>query len=280
MECNEAFSYNDRRRGPRPVPDFKRGWRRGFTLVELLVVITIIGILISLLLPAVQAAREAARQAQCTNHLKQIGLAMHNYHAQNGVLRYAAGYENPDPTATYGYFAPGGTWCALLLPFLEKQTIYDRFDFSRYMGDPVNATVVTEYVGAFICPSDPAASNPVFTDRYAQGRHTSRIRLIDIEDGTSNTLMAGETLPRHCWFMGAYTSNFNVSGTGIPLNTMEGADDPPHAWSRTRGYKSMHPGGANFAMGHGSVHFFPESIDYRLYNNLGTRDGREVASVP
>jgi len=89
--------------------------RHGFTLVELLVVIAIIGILIALLLPAVQAAREAARRSQCTNNLKQIALAVHNYHDTYKVF--------PIGNWTTAY----GTWLVSLLPFIEQQALADRY---------------------------------------------------------------------------------------------------------------------------------------------------------
>ena len=90
--------------------------RKAFTLVELLVVIAIIGILVSLLLPAVQTAREAGRRTQCTNNLRQIGLAMHNYHDTHKTLPYGSDYPH----------TMRGTWCKLVLPQLEQQTLYDQ----------------------------------------------------------------------------------------------------------------------------------------------------------
>jgi prepilin-type processing-associated H-X9-DG protein len=114
------------------------------------------------------------------------------------------------------------------------------------------------------------------------GRSIKSIRLAEVTDGLSNTFMAGETIPKHCTFMGVFSLNFPVSGTSIPLNTMEDASSTypnPVNWFRTCGYKSFHPGGANFCLGDGSVRFVPRTIDYRLYNNLGTRGGGEVVTL-
>ncbi|NLE37548.1 MAG: DUF1559 domain-containing protein, partial [Pirellulaceae bacterium] len=137
--------------------DGRTAYRAAFTLVELLVVIAIIGILIALLLPAVQSAREAARRISCSNHLKQIGTALHGYHASHGVLPFATGY-----TVTIA-----GTWVAFILPHMEQQAVYDQLDFNVRMSDPVNRAAVTTLIDTFICPSDPAASQPIFTDRDA-----------------------------------------------------------------------------------------------------------------
>ena len=104
------------------------------------------------------------------------------------------------------------------------------------------------------------------------------IKVASVTDGLSTTFLVGETLPKGCTFMGLYSQNFPLSGTSIPLNHMEDAVDVN--WFRTCGYKSQHAGGANFAMGDGSVHFVATSIDYRLYNALGTRAGDEPAQLP
>ena len=102
--------------------------RRAFTLIELLVVISIIAVLIALLLPAVQSAREAARRAQCTNNLKQIGLALHNYHSTHEV--FPEGVTNsPDDTPSWGGVWSGWSAQGLLLPFLEQSAIYNASNY-------------------------------------------------------------------------------------------------------------------------------------------------------
>jgi prepilin-type N-terminal cleavage/methylation domain-containing protein len=130
------------------MPYSDREQRRGFTLVELLVVIAIIGVLVALLLPAVQAAREAARRMQCQNHLKQIGLALHNYHD------------------TFHVFPPGATksnqtsWHVHVLPFMELKNLYDKFNFNKgnYTDTQANGQLgrggngLTKVPG-YLCPS-------------------------------------------------------------------------------------------------------------------------------
>jgi prepilin-type N-terminal cleavage/methylation domain-containing protein len=106
------------------------------------------------------------------------------------------------------------------------------------------------------------------------GRSPKAIRLADVTDGLSNTFMIGETLPTHCVWQSVFVHNFPMSSTMIPLNTMESANTNVMHW-RVCGFKSFHPGGASFAMGDGQVRFVSRTIDYRLYNNLGTRAGRE-----
>ncbi len=130
--------------------------RRGFTLIELLVVIAIIAVLIALLLPAVQAAREAARRAQCVNNMKQIGIAIHNYHDQQGVFPLGAVATNP--SQGWGAWGNNGfTWRVLILPQLEQSAAYNALNFqiqeSTYEAAAI-ATVWYSRVNTFNCPSD------------------------------------------------------------------------------------------------------------------------------
>ncbi len=125
--------------------------QRGFTLIELLVVIAIIAVLIALLLPAVQEAREAARRAQCTNNLKQVGLALHNYHSVNNV--FAIGYV-AWPNTNLNVTSPGWGWASALLPDLEQQPLYNATNFDLPIEDPSNLTTRTTALAVFVCPTD------------------------------------------------------------------------------------------------------------------------------
>jgi prepilin-type N-terminal cleavage/methylation domain-containing protein/prepilin-type processing-associated H-X9-DG protein len=147
--------------------------RRGFTLIELLVVIAIIAVLIALLLPAVQAAREAARRAQCVNNLKQIGLALHNYHTAANVFAMG-GSGNPFGPATTYY-----TWCgwscqALLMSYLDQAPLYNAMNFmvapwpSSGTGNywTMTSTVDRTKISVFLCPSDTNAGKQNFNSYY------------------------------------------------------------------------------------------------------------------
>jgi prepilin-type N-terminal cleavage/methylation domain-containing protein/prepilin-type processing-associated H-X9-DG protein len=125
--------------------------RRGFTLIELLVVIAIIAVLIALLLPAVQAAREAARRIQCTNNLKQLGLAVHDYESTNGTLppQQIVGYRG----TTIIFKSQWGV-TSRLAPFMELGPLYNSLNFSLKTSDPGNSTVVSTSIKALICPSE------------------------------------------------------------------------------------------------------------------------------
>jgi prepilin-type processing-associated H-X9-DG protein/prepilin-type N-terminal cleavage/methylation domain-containing protein len=197
-----------------------KGRSRAFTLIELLVVISILGILIALLLPAVQAAREAARRAQCVNHLKQIGLALHNYEGTHHV--FPPGYVSnfrADGTDT----GPGWGWAAMLLPQMEQKPLFDAVNFSLPIEAPSNLTSRLPTIGAYLCPSDTVKPSWWAMVRDPSGIPTrricevapsnyvgvygtsdpgidgdgiffrgSRVGLRDITDGTSQTIAVGE----------------------------------------------------------------------------------------
>ena len=193
---------------------------RGFTLIELLVVIAIIAVLIALLLPAVQAAREAARRAQCVNNLKQIGLALHNYHDINGSFPLDRCLFTGITPRTYSFSG----WAAIL-PQLEQSTVFSAINFSLPNANQAgNTTVLNITIAAYVCPSEsqtiPAGngagtnyslsegSNIVYsygaTDTTGIQANQPRpngpffpntvCRIAQFTDGTSNSVMVGERL--------------------------------------------------------------------------------------
>ena len=206
--------------------------RRGFTLIELLVVIAIIAILVALLLPAVQQAREAARRSQCKNNLKQIGLALHNYHDTHGSFPpgYIARYVSATDPAS-AETGPGFAWGTMILPFLDQSPTYNQLNFSLDATDPANIDAGRQVLSVFVCPSDTAPGTFTVSDgtndyqlasanyvgiygygsvTMAPGRpdpagilyRNSRTRMRDIVDGTSNTLLVGERSWQHQFVSG------------------------------------------------------------------------------
>jgi prepilin-type N-terminal cleavage/methylation domain-containing protein/prepilin-type processing-associated H-X9-DG protein len=149
--------------------------RRAFTLIELLVVIAIIAVLIALLLPAVQSAREAARRSQCTNNLKQMGLAIHNYLSQQGSFPPLFGAFNYTGIATPNLNFGGGpwplTWAVVLLPFYEQQALFNSANFSGGAFDSQNVgTLSSTRVATLICPSESIRVGPWIAQNLANYR--------------------------------------------------------------------------------------------------------------
>ncbi len=307
----------DRASIPMPLPHC-RPPRRAFTLIELLVVIAIVAILIGLLLPAVQKVREAAARTQCQNNLKQIGLALHNYHSANNVFPpgYVATAAYPDPS-------PGWGWGTFLLPYLEQDGLYRQIDLKKpVQTQPVIQTVVK----GFLCPSDepPAAAFPVtdatFTtitlaapssyaatvgDDSAEADaetgngvfyRNSKTRLTDIADGTSQTVLAGDRAwadTQGIW-AGAPSGGMVRAGARNPWQLATAAAPVfvlvHNNWINIRtdadggldDFSSYHTGGVNLLFADGSVHFLrsitADGPERRAFWALGTRAGGEVVS--
>ncbi len=234
----------------RPASEFKR--RLGFTVVELLVVIAIIGILVSLLLPAVQAAREAARRMYCSNHMKQLALALHNYHDTHRAF---------PPGSCVTNMSAGWAWCnnnyRLPLPFyllvyIEQQSLSEQFDWNVgphcALGEATNRQVLLTRIPTLLCPSDsaggyagPSSAPPpepypkanltgfFGSGSYQQSNLNPRLkgafglnsftRLAEVLDGTSNTLVYSEMLQtdqndiRGLWWE---DTNFRIMSLNTP----------------------------------------------------------------
>ncbi len=217
----------------------------GFTLVELLVVIAIIGILVALLLPAIQAAREASRRSSCSNNVKQLGLAVHNYHDTFRIFPAGSLSSAPINYTTANWCSTGtaaqsrAPWTVLVLPFIEKSAQHELFDFglqftstSNVPGAAVNHAQFSVNNASYQCPSDPnskrdnnnccyfgvqgggtapncvtqAPSRVFFVNGVLY--HNSACGFSDVLDGTSNVFMIGET--KYCLTKGGRADGFHA----------------------------------------------------------------------
>jgi len=287
--------------------------RSAFTLLELIMVVSIIAVLIALLLPAVQSARELARRGQCTNNLLQLGLALGNYTSAHNVLPPGVVDEKgPILNLPKGYHH---SWAVQILPFLEQNNVYRRFDFRYGVYHPSNDTAASAVIHAFLCPSD-ARRGPT---NYAGCHHdvdapidannrgvlylNSRIGYDDITDGPAYTILLGEVLgggPSLGWasgtratlrntghrvnepdflFPGLKTGIFNASESRPqPEEMAKLVDEGLLPVGYTGGFSSRHGQGANFLFCNGAVRFVRESVNPTVYQHLGNRSDGEIIS--
>lgn len=335
----------------------------GFTLVELLVVIAIIGILVALLLPAVQSAREAARRISCSNNVKNIGLAIHNYHSAQKSFPISHGYlgdagcELNDPftnlpigTCEVDVPLSGKGWIVDALPYMEEQPLYDslrlgfddpskplsdmRFSASfrgtgSGMGRPEIREAMAQQLPLLSCPSDDTTRVEAIQNRYwwrnipvavtnykgvigdpavvnhlnplwnqvdnfgsvdchdkaycngvfHRNSYFRPIAFRKVTDGTSHTFAVGEAVTYLDLHNVAYFTDGDWASCNQPLNYYPDDDSELNIyneWYNVRGFRSLHPGGANFALSDASVQFVNESIDHIAYRALSTRNGDEV----
>ncbi len=221
------------------------------------------GILVALLLPAVQAAREAARRSQCSNNLKQIALAFHNYHDVYGTLPPA---YIPDEDGK-----PMHSWRVLILPFMEQTRIYDQYRFDEPWDSSHNQAVTSVPLPAYNCPSDPGSASPssmttnymVVTGKGTVFEDAKAARFSDIADGTSNTLLVVEVAGTNTHW--AAPVDLDAGNIAYPL----GSGVPTSPGSR-------HPGGMNTAFCDGSVHFLADSLAPQIFQALLSKAGGEA----
>ena len=219
----------------------------------------VVPILIALLLPAVQQAREAARRTQCKNNLKQIGLALYNYHDT---------YQAFPPAYTVdAQGKPLHSWRVLILPFLGEQGLYNSIDLSQAWDSPRNAGFQSQMPMAYACPSHGSSGTSNGLTHYAaivgapcvfQGETTTAMR--DITDGTSNTILVGEVSQATISWM---------SPTDVSLDTFTRIGD-------SGGFSSHHTGGVHVLMCDGTVRFINQNIDAPTLKALFTRAGNET----
>ncbi|MDB5345936.1 MAG: pulG 5 [Schlesneria sp.] len=314
--------------------------RAGFTLIELLVVIAIIAVLIALLLPAVQQAREAARRTQCKNNMKQLGLALHNYHDTSKQFPPGCFVVN---SAQYG--TNRGSMLAQLLPYFDQAPLYNAINFSAADYDtialPSGQLICKQVVPALLCPSDGTNGNGTLSGMgqnispqsdsravsnyaYSMGAQNNECAtgwnvinsngsqnhgdtmdpglisgpfahmawgagLRDLTDGSTNTILMGETRPKcsthqqNGWFHSNALWCNTAAGINVATCTGEpGAGGPcgvpgSPAWGASQSFKSMHTGGCHILLGDGSIRFISQNIDFATLQKLGDRrDGQVV----
>ncbi len=287
---------------------------RGFTLIELLVVIAIIAILIALLLPAVQQAREAARRSTCKNNLKQLGIALHNYHETHRLF---------PPGMIYRHVGTGRRtpFCVHLLPYIDQANIYNLYDHNQSWNATANAAALYAPIPIWQCPSDRGDMYLFYDVLYGvaksikgnyglnwgrntfgdQGEkapffHRFGARFRDMTDGTSNTLAMMEMLKPKAEVEDFRAWIWNDEADAYPLMTRVGPNSPAPdlvtkcdnepgrlpcvaeatLLDRSVASRSMHTGGIHALLCDGSVRFISENIDINTWQNLSSMGAGEV----
>lgn len=301
--------------------------RSGFTLIELLVVMAIIAILIGLLLPAVQKVREAAARMSCQNNLKQIGLALHNYHDTNGVLppavRAVSGSGNMEPgSPPFG----GWGWGTFILPQLEQGPLFQNLTPGDSIIPPTQPATGTGFVQTsltvFRCPSNAGApkNNPnrgnhatanyvavlgpspggagtsfsfaQFTNAAGCMFGNSAMPLVEISDGTSNTVLVGERLlgrsGNQSYNGGIWSGVYEGGRVAANMWWMSGTTEASHLSHRiqaTNGNSSVwamsssHTSGLNFVFGDGSVRFLRHDMPWQVQMAVASRESGIPVSI-
>ncbi len=286
---------------------------KGFTLIELLVVIAIIAILIALLLPAVQQAREAARRSTCKNNLKQLGLAIQNYHDTHRTFPM----NTRNVTGTNGF-----SWIAQSLPYLDQTPLYKKLNFNQKLTSAVNRPVIQTPIPTLLCPTDPTTAvrsdlanwwawpaeptpgtvgrgpagvtcymgyqgdwfdtNP--PDGVFERSPSIALRMRDVTDGTSNTVIIGERSPSYSPWCAWAAGNGAWIVDRYRINQIRETQPVPNA-AEVGGVKygaiSMHAGGIQVGLADGSVHFLNENMNHNIYRQLDRHnDGLPLGGVP
>ena len=288
--------------------------RRGASLLETLVVIAIIAVLVGLSLPAVQKARAAALRMACANNLKQLGLALHNYHDVYGT------FPPGQVKAPYARWKANHGWAVFILPYIEQRSLYNAYDWDQALASQANQGVVALPLKSFWCPSAPEQDRydtthglfPSYGGKGACGDYAPTwyvdpalatgdtqgvlapncmTKLTDITDGASNTILLTEDAGRpRQWRAGRPGDDQTIDGgpwagfwTGITLqgSTFDGTSRPgPCALNCTnnREVYSFHRSGANAVFADGSVRYLKVGMSVPIMAALITRAGGEVVS--
>lgn len=264
----------------------------GFTLVELLAVLAIIGTLIGLLLPAVQRARESGRVMQCSNNLKQMGVALANY--EQAKKRFPPGNDQIGNRLH--------AWSSFILPFLEQSAVSDRVDYTKPWDDPAgNLSKVDVTIPTYVCPSglkqfpgkqdyggilgayikpDGTAISPLTTrDEHGgilyatDAEYKLSATAASVSDGLSKTLLVAEAVDRETAGTDTHTFGDACWACGnncFPLNSRV-INDPS-----VDGFRSLHSGGLKSLYGDGHVSFLSDRLDVRVLIAISTRAGGEI----